>query len=276
MDSTRKDLFVLRKTTWKNTDEEGLADFNDARDSTVKETVVNDTNEKVHVGNGTGEQNWEKLNDDDNDFDEDELLKVNELVIKTIQKSKEKSAETTIEESTMEMEEVERKLETNSKNEEVSATNQCKIIQVYKEPEPLDVIVTAHATAVKRSKRNSRSPERYTPSERRVEKKRRKLEKAKKKMENTSFLVTEDCIGPFSEDPKQMPKKHEVDKMTAYLKVGLLKNRKRGTGSIQYKKQDERMHGKLFLLDYMTVQSKTWMYELFTNPKWLRDTVCFN
>ncbi|CAH9089669.1 unnamed protein product [Cuscuta europaea] len=83
----------------KNTDDEGLEDLNDARDSTIKERVVHDTNEKVHVDNGTGEQNWEKLNDDDTDFDADELLKVDELVIKTIQKSKEKSTETTIEES---------------------------------------------------------------------------------------------------------------------------------------------------------------------------------
>ncbi|CAH9096269.1 unnamed protein product [Cuscuta europaea] len=172
----------------------------------------------------------------------------------------------------MQMEEAKRKLETNSKNEEDGATNKCKIIQVYKEPEPLAVIVTAHAAPVKRSKRNHSSPERCTPSKRRVEKKRRKIEKAKKKVENTSFPVTEDCIGPFSEDPKQMLEKHEVDKVAAYLKVGLLKNRKRDTGSIQYKKQDENMHVKPFLLDCMIVHSKTWLYELFTNPEWLRDT----
>ncbi|CAH9072444.1 unnamed protein product [Cuscuta epithymum] len=102
----------------KKTDEEILGDLNNAREPVV------DGTEKMDVGNDTGKEDWRKLNDDDTDYDEDELLKVDELVNKTIEKRKEKSTETNIEESTKEMEVVEGKLESKSKKEDVSAINQ--------------------------------------------------------------------------------------------------------------------------------------------------------
>ncbi|VFQ70854.1 unnamed protein product [Cuscuta campestris] len=125
---------------------------------------------------------------------------------------------------------------------------------------------------IDRPKRVHKSPERYTPSEAEQDRKRRKLERIERARERHTRDVMAVCYGPFSEDSNEMPAVEEVEKVRGFLNEGLLKRHDRGNKTCRYTTKVEDLSKNPIVLDGFTVDSKTWLYELFTNTEWLRST----
>lgn len=125
---------------------------------------------------------------------------------------------------------------------------------------------------IERPKRVHKNPERYTPSEAEQDRKRRKLEKTDHDRQCLNRERTAVCYGPFSEDPKKMPAAEEIEKVRQFLNEGLLKRHGRGNTTCRYTSKVENMKKNPIDLDGFKVESKTWLYELFTSTEWLRST----
>ncbi|CAH9099480.1 unnamed protein product [Cuscuta europaea] len=124
---------------------------------------------------------------------------------------------------------------------------------------------------IKRSKRAARSPDRYTPNPT-TEMKKRKMEKALKKINETQVSEKSTVEGPFSEDPKQMPPTEDLDKVKEFVMEGLVKNHSSNVPKKYKRKHEELVECKFGIqLDHFTIPTKTWIYDLFTNERWLSD-----
>ncbi|VFQ60320.1 unnamed protein product [Cuscuta campestris] len=121
-------------------------------------------------------------------------------------------------------------------------------------------------------KRVHKSPERYTPLEAEQDKKRRKLERLERARQRHNCDKTGVCYGPFSKDPKEMPDLDEIEKVRSFLNEGFLKRHGRGNRTCRYTSKVENMSKDPIVLDGFTVDSKTWLYELFSNTEWLSST----
>ncbi|CAH9099943.1 unnamed protein product, partial [Cuscuta europaea] len=89
-----------------------------------------------------------------------------------------------------------------------------------------------------KQKRFARSPVKYTPSEHSP--KRRKREKGKKRADNEFLPPLKEIVGPFTEDPTESPPDHEIERVRAYLQVGLLKNFQKNKNGRRYKVKEEK------------------------------------
>ncbi|CAH9072292.1 unnamed protein product [Cuscuta epithymum] len=120
-----------------------------------------------------------------------------------------------------------------------------------------------------KQKRVVRSPVKHMGTEHAS--KRRRREKGKKREDDEFLPPMKQIIGPFSEDPTDSPPVEEIERVKAYLQVGLLKNFQKNKTGRRYKIEEDRMTEKPFLLDTMKVESKTWLYDLFMNHQWITD-----
>ncbi|CAH9099549.1 unnamed protein product [Cuscuta epithymum] len=102
--------------------------------------------------------------------------------------------------------------------------------------------------------------------------KKRKMEKALKKLNETQVSEKSTFEGPFSEDPKQMPPTEDLDKVKEFVKEGLVKNHSSNVPKKYKKKHEEIVECKFGIqLDHFIIPTKTWIYDLFTNERWLSD-----
>ncbi|CAH9088673.1 unnamed protein product [Cuscuta epithymum] len=124
---------------------------------------------------------------------------------------------------------------------------------------------------VLREKRIAKSPTRYTPAGQTADAKRRRKEKAKKRTHEEFLPPSRKIYGPFSEDPTDTPPADQMQRLANFLSIGMLKYRKKAEKDRRYRADEENMHGIPMLLDIMKIESKTWLYNLYSNEQWLND-----
>ncbi|VFQ82680.1 unnamed protein product [Cuscuta campestris] len=130
----------------------------------------------------------------------------------------------------------------------------------------------APCVLTRKSKRQTKEPQKLSLSGRKVQKKTQKMKEAVKSKFKVTLSQMEVVIGPFSLNPKEMHPQEDIDKLKTFLECGMLKRKARTGVRKIYTKGDENMTKKPIVLDKFIISSKTWLYDLFMDQEWL-DTL---